>query len=192
MWNMNGKTVLRRHARMIGGLIVVAACAGCVAEPAPRVLPPPPPPDTNVYFDPARGQSGEQQDRDHYECNAWAVRQSGFDPSLPSAPPHLRVRVEPAGPPAGAGVAAGAVTGAVLGAAVSRPWEAGEGALVGAVAGAVIGGIADSARLEQARQAAADRADASGTGRAALLEQMARNYRRAMAACLEGRGYNVR
>jgi hypothetical protein len=189
---MNGRTVLRRYARMIGGIVVVAACAGCVAEPPPRVLPPPPPPDTNVYFDAARGQTGEQQDRDRYECNAWAVRQSRFDPSLPSAPPHLRVRVEPAGPPAGAGVATGAVTGAVLGAAVSRPWEAGEGALVGAVAGAVIGGIADAARVDQARQAAAERADASGTARAALLEQMARNYRRAMAACLEGRGYNVR
>jgi len=188
---MNGRTVLRRYARMIGGIAVVAACAGCVAEPPPRVLPPPPPPDTDVYFDAARGQTAEQQDRDRYECNGWAVRQSGFDPSLPGAPPHLRVRVEPAGPPAGAGVATGAVTGAVLGAAVSRPWEAGEGALVGAVAGAVIGGIADAARVDQARAASAARADPSNA-RAALLEQKARDYRRAMAACLEGRGYNVR
>jgi hypothetical protein len=189
---MNRKTTQSRRAAIIGGILLTAACAGCAAEPPPRVLPPAPPSDTSVYFDPARGQGAEQQDRDRYECNAWAVRQSGFDPSLPSAPPHLRVRVERAGPPAGAGVAAGAVTGAVLGAAVSRPWEAGQGALVGAVAGAVIGGIADAARLDQARKAAAERADGNETARAALLEQMARNYRRAMSACLEGRGYNVR
>lgn len=30
---------------------------------------------------PARGQAGEQQGRDRYECHTWAVGQSGFDPA---------------------------------------------------------------------------------------------------------------
>jgi hypothetical protein len=83
----------------------------------------------------------------------------------------------------------GAASGAMLGAALSDPWESGEGALWGALAGALIGGISDAARLEQERAAA----DAATTNeRAALLERMARDYRRAMSACLEGRGYTVR
>ena len=173
----------------LGSGIVTFAAAGCVSEP-PRAVPVQvPPPDTSIYFHPAEGQSPEQQDRDKYECNKWAVQQSGFDPSAPSTPAYLRVQVAAAGPPPGTGVAAGAVTGAVVGAAVSRPWEAGQGAVLGAVAGAVIGGVAENAAAEQARAQAATNANNT---RAALLEGQARNYRRAMAACLEGRGYNVR
>jgi hypothetical protein len=161
-------------------------CSGCVSSPetvaTTRVDAPVP--ATTVYFYPTQAQSPELQDRDKYECNRWAVQQSGFDPSLPGAPPHLSVLVA-AGPPPGTGVAIGAVAGGLLGAAVSRPWEAGSGALVGAVAGAAIGGIAES-------QASAQTAASAGAARDALLEQKASDYRRAMSACLEGRGYNVR
>ena len=185
---MASDTVSRGAAWVLSG-VLAAASAGCVTEPATVAPPPPPPvPDTTVYFYPLHGQTADQQDRDKYECNSWAVQQSGFDPSAPHSPPHLRVAVVP-GPPPGSGVAAGAFTGAVLGAAVSRPWEAGQGALIGGLLGAAVGGIAESAAAEQRRQQAA--AYASGTQEAAL-EQSARNYRRAMSACLEGRGYNVR
>ena len=182
----------QRPGRLIGGVIVLMLCAGCVSEPTQPVAPvtPSPPPDSNVYFYPAQGQSAQQQDRDKYECNAWAVQQSGFDPSSPNAPPHLRVLVS-AGPPPGAGVAAGAVTGAVVGAAVSRPWEAGQGALIGALAGAAIGGIAESAAAEQARQQQLAASTNAINAQAALLEQKAKNYRRAMSACLDGWGYSV-
>lgn len=185
--------ICNRTSRRVGwlgsGIVIFAAATGCVSEP-PRAVPVQvPPPDTSVYFYPAKGQPPEQQDRDKYECHTWAVQQSGFDPSSPSAPPHLHVRVVAGGPPPGTGVAAGAATGAIVGAAVSRPWEAGQGALLGAVAGAVIGGVAESAAAEQARARAAANAN---DARATLLENQARNYRRAMTACLEGRGYNVR
>jgi hypothetical protein len=179
---MAGNCALRRTAGLVSAMLIGAAIGACASEPE-MVAPPPPPPDTTVYFYPSHGQSAGQQQRDRYECNAWAVQQSGFDPSLPGAPPHLRVVVA-AGPPPGTGVAVGAAAGALLGAAVSRPWEAGSGALVGAIAGAAIGGIAES----QAREQAAAGADAA---RDALLEQKASNYRRAMDACLEGRGYSV-
>src|ERR1700684_2913642 len=159
-------------SRFVAALAVLTACAGCVSEPPPPPAPmEPPPPETNVYFYPVRGQSPEQQDRDKYECNTWAVQQSGFDPSAPNVPPHLRVVVSSGGPPPGTGVAAGAVTGAVLGAAVSPPWHAGPGALIGALAGAAIGGIAENAAAEQRR---AQMAANVGSAQAAMLEEKTR------------------
>src|SRR5258708_16457318 len=132
--------------QFVAALAALAAFVGCVSEPPPPPAPmEPSPPETNVYFYPAHGQPPEQQDRDKYECNTWAVQQSGFDPSLPNVPPHLHVVVSNAGPPPGSGIAAGAVTGAFLGAAVSRPWQAGPGALVGALAGAAIPSFAENA-----------------------------------------------
>jgi hypothetical protein len=172
------------HALLLG----LAVLSGCVSQQAARPVPSPPPPDTSVYFYPARGQSAEQQDRDKYECNNWAVKQSGFDPSAPSTPPHLRMQVA-AGPPSGAGIATGAVAGAALGAAFAPPWQAGQGAIFGALAGAALGGAAESAAAERERQQAAASA---AQAHAAQLEEQARNFRRAMSACLEGRGYNVR
>ena len=179
---------LSRWRGLAAGMTAALLGSACVTAPAPAPMAPPPP-DTTVTFYPARGQSADRQDRDKYECNGWAVQQSGFDPSAPNAPPHLQVQVAAVEPPAGAGALVGAAGGAVIGSALSRPWESGQGALVGALAGAVIGGLSDAARLEQAR-AAADSATTSE--RAALLERMARDYRRAMSACLEARGYSVR
>lgn len=61
----------------------------------------PEPPDTNVYFYPSQGRSVPvtQQDRDKYECNTWAVGQSGFDPSAPEVPPHQRMQIVDQSPP---------------------------------------------------------------------------------------------
>jgi len=184
---MVSDTALQRAAWLLGSVLAVG-CGGCVTEPTEVAAAPPPVPNTTVYFYPARGQAPEQQDRDKYECNNWAVQQSKFDPSQPQTPPHLRVNVV-GGPPPGAGVATGAVTGALFGAAVSRPWESGQGALIGGLIGAAIGGIAESAAAEQRRQQA--QAYANGAQEAGL-EQKSRDFRRAMSACLEGRGYNVR
>lgn len=135
-----------------------------------------------VYFYPSRGQSPRQQDRDQYECHTWAVRQTGFDPNAPQVPPHLRIVTAPTS--VETGVAIGAATGGLVGAAVSRPWESGSGALLGTIAGAAIGGITTSA-------AAASAQTQERRVRTAQLEQQARDYRRAMSACLEGRGYTV-
>lgn len=190
-------------------LLVIAAAAalaaGCAenpTQPAPvgRVIStpatttpamPPTPANAQVFVYPAQGQSAGELDRDRYECHRWSVKQSDFDPSLPGLPPQQRVSVVAAGPPPGAAVAAGAVTGAVIGAAVANPWETGEGALLGAAAGAVIGAISETARtseLERREQALAS----YESGQAAEQEQRADGYRRAITACLEGRGYSVR
>jgi hypothetical protein len=146
------------------------------------------PPNADVYVYPAKGQSPEQLDRDRYECYLWAVRESGFDPSRPGVPPPQRVRVVER--PSGDRVVAGAVTGAVVGAAVSRPRDSGTGAAVGAVVGAIAGAAADSAERDAARKAqeARQRREAD---RAASLQAQADSYRRAVSACLVGRGYTV-
>ena len=42
---------------------------------------------TQIYFYPTKGQSTQQQSRDHYACYNWAVEQTGFDPSVSSIVP---------------------------------------------------------------------------------------------------------
>jgi hypothetical protein len=175
------------------GLVV----GGCASVPEERVvqrdevstsanaqLPP-----TQVYFYPTAGQTKEQQDRDRFECYLWARKQTGFDPSQPQYASRVKVEVIPS-PPPGNDTALGAVSGALIGAAVSRPRDAGSGAAVGAVAGAMIGAASDAARQDQAAriQERYERRDAQSM---AAIENRAADYRRAMAACLEGRGYSV-
>lgn len=174
-------------------LVVALALAGCSSTPVERrVVSQPvqlPLPPTQVFFYPNGGQSEARQDRDRYECYLWAVKQTGFDPGQPQLASNIRVEVVPM-PAPGHDTALGAVTGAMLGAAVSRPRDAGTGAVVGAVGGAMIGAASDASRVEQADRMRVrhDRIDAQ---RASQIERQAHNYRRAMAACLEGRGYTV-
>ena len=54
----------------------------------------------------------------------------------------------------------------------------------------MIGAISDSARQQQAQQLqeSYNQADAESQAR---IDRQASEYRRAMAACLEGRGYSV-
>jgi sugar (pentulose or hexulose) kinase len=138
----------------------------------------------DIYVYPAQGQTPERLDRDRYECHAWAVKQSGYDPSDASEPPRRRIRVV-SGPSPGEGALMGAMTGAVLGAVVSNPWHAGDGAAIGAVAGAVLGGSATASRESNAR-AEEQRQRSSAT------DERADGYRRAISACLDARGYTVR
>ena len=152
-----------------------------------RLIDQPPPSLTKVYFYPSQGQSAEQQDRDRYDCYLWAVNQTGFDPSRQIAPGSSRATVVPARAP-GETIAAAAAVGAVIGAVAASPGEGGKGALVGALAGTVVGSAAASAEADEARVIQA-RTDRRGYGR---YEREAAEYRRAMSACLEGRGYSVR
>jgi hypothetical protein len=154
-------------------------------QPAPTPVAP-----TKVYFYPMQEQSAEQQDRDRYDCHVWAVKQTGFDPSQHIAPREVRATVVPARAP-GETIAAAAVVGAVIGAAIAGPGDLGKGAVVGAVAGSAVGSAAAAnAQAEaDAVNATATRRQARGGGK---YEQEAADYRRAMSACLTGRGYSVR
>lgn len=147
-------------------------------------------PVTQVYFYPQKGQTTEQQSRDHYECYTWAVKQTGFDPSQSSIPPERRVKVVPM-PPPGHDTAVLAITGAVLGALIAGPRHAGAGALIGAGSGAVVGAVSDASRQQYAQQLE----EAYANPDQALdsrYEKEASGFRRAMSACLEGRGYAVK
>jgi hypothetical protein len=196
---MNSSQTIRRS--VFGGAAltaVVALLAGCVTAPPPRPPPPPmaaaPPPNVDVYAYPLHGQPPEQQDRDHYECSQWATQQTGFDPSAPGVPPHERVHVVSAGPPPGTNTAIGAVAGAILGAAIAPRWQAAPAALAGAVVGGAVGSTADAANAQtnMANAQAARAQSASDRQAAAAQEQKAANYRRALGACLDARGYSVR
>lgn len=145
---------------------------------------------TQIYFYPNKGQSVEQQSRDHYECYNWAVEQTGFDPSVSSIAPEQRVRVVPM-PPPGHDTVSMSIAGAVLGALIAGPRHAGGGALFGAASGAVLGAASDASRQETALQmeeAYQNRDKARDLRR----EKKALQFRRAMSACMEGRGYTVK
>jgi len=167
--------------------------AACASQPMTRTVPvaaAAPPPPTQVYFYPLHGQSAGQQDRDRYQCYLWAKQQTGFDPSATLLAPHQRVKVIPE-PAPGHDMAVGAVTGAVIGTVVTAPHDGAQGAIIGAVTGAMVGAASDAARRQEAERVQAHY-DRQAAQRNARIEQKANNYRRAMMACLEGRGYSVR
>jgi hypothetical protein len=181
--------------RGISGIAALSALAlglaGCATAPPPQPGPPPgayagPPPNTTVYAYPQNGQSADQQSRDRYECSLWAVHQTGFDPSAPNVPPQYRVVAS--GPPPGTGTAIGAIAGAVIGAAISPRWDRGAGAVFGGLTGAMIGSASDANRAEQSQA----QMSAAEQEQAAAMADKARDYRRALSACLEGRGYSVK
>jgi len=172
-------------------IFTLVACYPATYREAPIASPGPAlrAPLTQVYFYPKQGQTKEQQSRDHYECYNWAMQQTGFDPSKSSIPPERRVKVVPM-PPPGHDTAVLAIAGAVLGALIAGPRHAGAGALIGAGSGAVAGAVSDTTRQQYAQQmeeAYANRDQALDP----RYEGKARDFRRAMSACLEGRGYSV-
>lgn len=163
--------------------LVLPGAGGCAhpgrAAPAVREQPPAPP----LYFYPRHGQSAERQDRDRYECYRWATRQTRFDRGRERAAAPRPVQVLSTRPPI-ADTFAGAAAGALIGSAVT--WS-GEGAAIGAAVGAVAGAVSDLHREHGRRELERSLSEApepAATGRAG-------DYRRAMEACLEGRGYAV-
>jgi len=173
-------------------LAVCAVLSACVAAPPPRtvrVAGPPPPPPAPVYVYPAQGQSPEQTDRDKYECHNWAVQQTGVDPSRPGASTYERVVVQPA-PAPGSGTVAGAIGGAILGSIIAGPRAAGAGLILGGATGAIVGSAAE-ANADAKAQAQAQAAQQQINANAAQAQARADSYRRAVGACLQGRGYTV-
>ena len=148
------------------------------------------PADAEIFVYPSKGQDERRLDRDRYECHNWAVAQSHYNPSEPHLAPHQRISVV-AMPPPGQSTVAGAVTGAVIGAAVGSPRDTGEGAVAGAIVGAIAGASSEAARRKENEQVT-NRVSAEGQAERARLERQATDYRRAISACLEGRGYTVK
>jgi uncharacterized protein YcfJ len=131
---------------------------------------------------PAKGQTKEQQQKDEGECYTWAKQTTGVDPvalaqksssqPAPTGPQGERVR----------GAARGAAAGAVIGEVAND--DAGQGAATGAVVGAMAGG-ARQRRGAQAQQQQQQQVQQQ-------TQQALTTYNRAVAACLEGRGYTIK
>src|SRR5215510_6008952 len=129
-------------------------------------------------FAPSKGQSPEQQAKDTSECQAIAIQQSGFDPAGAQAaaapPPSARgERVRGAARGAAVGAAAGAIGG-----------DAGKGAAAGAAAGTVAGGV-------RKRQAGRQQQAQAEQQQAAVAQGKA-GYDKALAGCMQGKGYTVK
>jgi hypothetical protein len=170
-----------RLAAPLGVMVLLAACVA----PPPRTYAVPAPPPQRVFVYPANGQSAEQTERDRYECHVWAVQQTGVDPSRADASAYERVVVQPANPP-GAGTVAGAIGGAIIGSIIAGPRNAGAGLVLGGATGAIVGSASDASAQAQAQQTQAQINQSASAGRA-----RADSYRRAIGACLTGRGYTV-
>lgn len=157
-------TAIRFSAR-----VLAITAAGTVAVPDASAQGP--------FIYPSKGQSQDQQNRDRYECHSWAVSQTGFDPTRAQAQSY--VPPPPQGQVIG-GAGRGAAIGAVGGAIGGNP---GKGAAIGAATGAMIGGIRRHQQQQQYQAQQSQQASASAGQQNA--------YNRALAACLQGRGYTV-
>ena len=170
-----------RFAVPLSAAVLLGACVA----PPPRTVAVPAPPPQRVFVYPANGQSAEQTERDRYECHLWAVQQTGVDPSRADASAYERVVVQPANPP-GSGTVTGLIGGAIIGSLIGGPRNAGAGAIIGGATGAVIGSASDANAQAQAHMTQQQINQAAAAGRA-----RADSYRRAIGACLQGRGYTV-
>jgi YMGG-like Gly-zipper len=123
---------------------------------------------------PQRGQSPQQQQQDTAECHGWAMQQTG-GPGVAAPPPP---------PPQSGQVVGGAARGAAVGAVGGAiGGNAGKGAAIGAATGAVFGGMRrNQENRNYQAQVSAQQQQAAG--------QQA-NYNRALATCMQGRGYTV-
>ena len=160
-------------AALLSAVVLLAYTCGAAAQAS------------SLYIYPLKNQSQETQDRDRYECHSWAVKQTGYDPSKASPGNSTYLDPQPYRPSqphvlkgAARGTALGAVGGAITG-------NAGKGAAAGAAMGGLAGGFR---RMDERRQQAAHQQ--SNLASTASSQQV--NYTRAMAACLEGRGYSVK
>lgn len=146
-----------------------------------------------LFVYPAAEQSDTELADDRFACHQWAVAESGFDPSSldDEAPPKV-VRVPvPENSKRGAtakGAAVGAIAGGVIGATDD---EVGKGAAIGAVLGTVVGATIEQEGQREAEAQAGEEAEALAESKSQRALRRS-NYRRAISACLEGKGYVVR
>lgn len=132
---------------------------------------------------PKSGQDQAQQNKDKAECMVWATNETGFDPLNPPPPPTAAAAPQRNGT-AVRGAARGAAAGAAIGAAAG---DAGEGAGIGAGVGAARG-------IRRERREVVAVAEGNQSAMEAYQKDLAAKqgtYRKAMTACLDGRGYSV-
>ena len=164
------------------------AAAQVATAPQQEEAPAPTLAQIGMIIYPAGGQSPEQQKADEDACTEWAEAQTGLrlqagtvntDSAAQAAQQQAAAATQGA---AVAGAARGAVAGVAIGAITG---DAGTGAAVGAVAGAMRGRRAKRRVEAQAAQQGAAQAEAQN-------QEAIDTFKRAVGACLEGRGYTIR
>ncbi len=143
-----------------------------------------------VFVYPAKGQKPDQQQKDETECYTWARSQTGIDPTAPATTP-AQTPAKADNPADGArlaGAARGAASGAVIGTIAG---DAGKGAAIGATAGTVAGGAAKRRARRAAAQQQQQQAAQAQQQAAATDKQKLDTFKKAYAACAQGRGYTV-
>jgi hypothetical protein len=123
-----------------------------------------------VFVYPKQGQSQQQFEQDQFSCHNWAKQQTGVDPSQSYA----------SASPQTAPQTGGALRGGARGAAV--------GAIGGAIGGAGVGAATGAIRQRSANEQAA----AANQQAMAQQQQSLGRYDQAYAACMGGRGYQVK
>ena len=180
------------------GMAAVALCFGLITlssrgaaqqqAAAPAATTASPASALGLFAFPGKGQTKEQQLADEQECYTWAKDQTGIDPAAVKANPDSAAKAAAAKMDSAAtgaavvGAAKGAAAGALIGGVTGN---AGDGAAAGAVGGAIAGRRAKKAATAQAAQAGAAQANAQAQ---ALIDK----FKKAMTACLEGKGYSVK
>jgi hypothetical protein len=131
-----------------------------------------------LYVYPQKQQNATQQLTDEQQCYSSAKTQTGFDPNATTT------AAKAAKPNSGNDHAA--AKGALRGATVSRAVGGDPGQ--GAARGALLGGVRARRKEKQQTEKADKQADVKKTQQ----QQNQDNFKRAMSACLDARGYSVR
>ena len=146
---------------------------------------------SEIYIYPSQGQSEDQMGQDKYECHNWASKQTGYDPTnissssagISDAPQKPQQR----------GALRGALRGAAVGAVVGEitDEDAGKGAARGAAVGGLFGGMRQRSKKQRHEEELRRQLNEQQQS-TSLQDSKLSDYKRAMAACLEARGYSVK
>jgi hypothetical protein len=131
-----------------------------------------------LYVYPQKQQSATQQLTDEQQCYGNAKTQTGFDPNATTAGAKT--------PKPSSSDDHAAAKGAVRGATISRATGGDPGH--GAARGAILG----SARAKRKEKEQAEQADKQAAAKKTQQQQKQDDFKRAMSACLDARGYSVR
>ncbi len=134
-----------------------------------------------LHVFPANNQDQATQEADEAACYKWAIDQTGYDPINPTVVQSAEVDTSVDGT-AVKGSARGAAGGAAVGAIAG---DAGKGAAIGATVGGVRGIRAKKGGDAQQQQA-------NDQAAAAASADLAADYNKAFAVCMEGKGYSVK
>lgn len=146
---------------------------------------------SQIFVYPKQGQSEDQMGRDKYECHTWASNQTGYDPTNTYSSSQTTTAA-PQKPRQG-GALRGALKGATVGAIVGEisDDDPRKGAGRGAAVGGLFGGMRQRSRNQRYEEELRSQVDKQQQQSSAQSGHQ-QDYKRAMAACLEARGYSVK